>query len=62
MKNSEDNLPSEKVKPDPSTEQDKGSLAQSDKPWEKNPQNTTDPSLPDTPKPDLEKWQNSKTH
>jgi len=55
IKNSEDNRPSEKVKPDPRTAEDKGSMAQSDKPWEKNAQNTTDPSLPDTPRPDLEK-------
>ena len=62
MKNVEDNTPSDKVKPDPRTEQDKGSLAQSDKPWEKNPQNTTDSGSPDTPKPDLEKWQKTNTH
>jgi hypothetical protein len=30
-------------------------MSQSDKPWEKNSRNTTDPSLPGTPKPDLEK-------
>jgi hypothetical protein len=42
--------------------QDRDNLSQSDKPWEKNPQNTTDPSLPDTPKPDLENWGVSKTH
>lgn len=47
---------------DPRQHQDWGSMSQSDKPWEKNPQNTTDPSLPDTPKPDLEKWGETKTH
>lgn len=62
MKNVEDNTPSEEVRPDQRTEQDKGSMAQSDKPWKKNPQNTTDPTLPDTPKPDLEKWGETKTH
>lgn len=62
MKKNKDNTPSEKAKPDSRKDQDKGSMAQSDKPWEKNPQNTTDPSLPDTPEPDLEKWQKSKTH
>ncbi len=62
MKNVEDNTPSEKVRPDQRTAQDKGSMAQSNKPSEKNPQNTTDPSLPDTPKPDLEKWGRTKTH
>lgn len=62
MKNAEDNAPSDNVKPDPRTEQDKGSLAQSDRPWEKNPQNTTDSGSPDTSKPDLEKWQKTNTH
>ena len=54
MKNVEDNRGSEGVRPDPRTKQDKGSLAQSDKPWEKNPQNTTDSGSAGTPKPDLE--------
>lgn len=62
MKNVEDNRGSEGVRPDPRTKQDKGSLAQSDKPWEKNPQNTTDSGSADTPKPDLEKWQKTNTH
>jgi len=62
MKYVEKNDPRETPKDDPRTTQDWGSMSQSDKPWEKNAQNTTDPSLPDTPKPDLEKWQKSKTH
>jgi hypothetical protein len=62
MKNVEDNRATEMVKPDPRTEQDKRSLAQSDKPWEKNPQNTTDSGSADPAKPDLEKWQKTNTH
>lgn len=62
MKNVENNSPSDKVKPDQRSDQDKESMAQSDRPWEKNPQNTTDPSLPDAAKPDLEKWRRTKTH
>jgi len=62
VKNVGDNTPSDEVNPDPRTEQDKGSLAQSNKPWEKNPQKTTDSGSPDMPKPDLEKWQKTNTH
>jgi hypothetical protein len=42
--------------------QDWGNHSQSNEPWKQNAQNTTDPSLPDTPKPDLEKWKDAKTH
>jgi len=42
--------------------EDWGKKTQSDEPWKQNAQRTTDPSQADTPKPDLEKWQDSKTH
>jgi hypothetical protein len=42
--------------------QDWGKQSQSNEPWKQNAQNTTDPRLPDTPKPDLEKWKDTNTH
>jgi hypothetical protein len=47
---------------DPGEKTDQAPYPQSKEPWKQNAQNTTDPSLPDTPKPDLEKWKNTKTH
>jgi hypothetical protein len=56
------NDPRETPKDDPRDQTDWAPYPQSDEPWKQNPQNTTDPSLPDSPKPDLERWAKSKTH
>ncbi|MGM4929669.1 hypothetical protein [Tardiphaga sp. 619_E2_N8_5] len=58
-------MSAEKTNPpsdDDREKQDWGKQSQSNKPWKQNAQNTTDPSPPDTPKPDLEKWKETKTH
>ncbi len=39
-------------KPDPGTRE----------PWKQPAHNVQDPAAPDTPKPDLEKWGETKTH
>jgi hypothetical protein len=39
-----------------------GALSAENEPLRQNAQNTTDPRLPDTPKPDLEKWQRTNMH
>jgi hypothetical protein len=62
MKSTDKNDPRETPKDDPREKQDWGKQSQSNEPWKQNAQNTTDPSLPDTPKPDLEKWEKSNTH
>jgi hypothetical protein len=54
--------PRETPKDDPREETDWAPYPQSKEPWKQNAQNTTDPSLPDTPKPDLEKWHRTNTH
>jgi hypothetical protein len=48
--------------PGPDDRREEPHTKQTDEPWKKNPQNVTDPSLPDTPKPDLEKWNETRTH
>jgi hypothetical protein len=62
MTDADKNEPGETPKDDPREQQDWGKQSQSNEPWKQNAQNTTDPSLPDTPKPDLEKWKKSNTH
>jgi hypothetical protein len=47
---------------DPGEKTDRAPYPQSKEPWKQNAQKTTDPSLPDTPKPDLEKWKDTNTH
>jgi hypothetical protein len=58
-------MSAEKTNPpsdDDRDKQDRGKQSQSNEPWKQNAQNTTDPSLPDTPKPNLEKWRDTNTH
>lgn len=62
MKAVEKDDPRETPKDDPREKTDWTPYPQSDEPWKQNMQKTTDPSLPDTPKPDLEKWQRTNTH
>jgi hypothetical protein len=57
-----ENDPRETPKDDPREKQDWGNHSQSVEPWKQNPQTSSDPSQSDTPKPDLEKWQDSNTH
>lgn len=47
---------------DPGEKTDRARYPQSNEPWKQNAQNTTDPSLPDTPKPDLEIWHRTNPH
>jgi hypothetical protein len=54
--------PKETVTDDMGESTDRAPYPQSNEPWKQNAQNTTDPSLPDTPKPDLEKWERTKNH
>lgn len=62
MKYVEKNDPRETPKDDPREKTDWAPYPQSNEPWKQNAQNTTDPSLPDTPEPDLEKWHRTNTH
>ena len=62
MKYVEKNDPRETPKGDPREKQDLKPYPQTDKPWKQNPQHATDPSLGETPSPDLENWAESKTH
>jgi hypothetical protein len=58
-------MSAEKTNPpsdDDRDKQDWGKQSQSNEPWKQNAQNTTDPSLPDMPKPNLEKWRDTNTH
>ena len=62
MKFVKENDPRETPKDDPREKTDLKPYPQTDKPWKQNAQHVTDPSLGETPKPDLEKWAKTKTH
>lgn len=62
MKYVKENDPRETPKDDPREQDDWKPYPQTNEPWKQNAQHSTDPSLGETAKPDLEKWAKSKTH
>lgn len=62
MQNPDKNDPRETPKDDPREQNDWKPYPQTDKPWKENAQHSTDPSLGETAKPDLEKWSETNTH
>ncbi len=52
----------EKPTDDPREQSDKAPTKGTDAPWDRAGQKSQNPDEPNWPKPDLEKWQDTKTH